>query len=161
MQNISDERGAKLVTGSRFWTDYAVETDLRLEGDSGDAGILLRVQDADEGVDAFRGFYAGLRLRDNSLVGGDADYGWTELAPQVLAEKLSPFQWYHLRAAVKGCHLSVEATTIEHVHLASLEADVPSCSEKGQIGLRSYASGGSWRDIRVRALHASSPEHSR
>ena len=152
MQNVSDERGAKLLTGSPYWTDYTVESDLRLDGDSGDAGLMLRVQDPDKGVDAFRGFYIGLRLRDNSLIAGDADYGWTELAPKPLDATLRPFQWYHLKGAVLGCHLWAEASTQKGVSLATLDAEIPSCSERGQIGLRSYASGGSWKSVRVTAI---------
>ena len=152
MENVSDERGAKLLRGSPYWTDYVVDADLRLDGDSGDAGLMLRVQDPDEGVDAFHGFYTGLRLQDNSLIGGDADYGWVELPPQPLSAKLHPFEWYHLRAAVRGCHLDVQASTEDNVPLAAIHAEMPSCSDRGQIGLRSYASGGSWRNLRVKAL---------
>ena len=152
MQNVSDERGGKLLTGSTYWTDYSVDADLRLDGDSGDAGILLRVQHPDKGVDAFQGFYTGLRLRDNALIAGDADYGWTELKPFTLSAPLEPFQWYHLRAAVGGCHLTVNASTASGVPLALIDAEVPSCSLHGQIGLRSYGSGGSWRQVRVNAI---------
>ncbi len=154
MQNISDERGAKLLNGSPFWTDYAIESDLRLDGESGDAGLMLRVQDPDEGVDAFHGFYTGLRLRDNALIAGDADYGWTELAVQPLKVKLKPFQWYHLLATVRGCRLQVSAFTQGRVPIASLDLQENGCSERGQIGLRSYASGGSWKNLRVYALRS-------
>ena len=137
MQNISDERGAKLLHGSTYWTNYSVEADIRLDGTSGDAGLLLRVQQPDEGVAAFRGFYTGLRLSDNSLIAGAADHGWTELKPSPLAEPLEPFQWYHLRATARDCHLSVQAATTAGRLLAAIDAEMPSCSRRGQIGLRS------------------------
>ena len=161
MQNVSDERGAKLLNGSVYWTDYVIDADLRLDGESGDAGLLLRVQEPEEGVDAFRGFYAGLRLRDNALIGGDADYGWLEQAPRPLSSKLMPYQWYHLRASVMECRLQALASTTSGTPLALLEFSIPSCSEHGQIGLRSYASGGSWKNVRVTQLKKTSRESNR
>ena len=158
MQNVSDERGAKLLIGSTYWRDYTVDADLRLDGESGDAGLLLRVQEPDEGVDAFRGFYTGLRLRDNSLIAGDADYGWVEQAPQPLATQLVPFQWYHLQASIWGCHLRVRAFDEARLPLAKIDVVLPSCSPHGQVGLRSYASGGSWKKVRVSAIKEKLPE---
>ena len=39
MSNNSDERGAKLMTGPEYWTNYSVEADVLLLGQYGDAGI--------------------------------------------------------------------------------------------------------------------------
>src|SRR5215475_1262463 len=85
IRNDSDERGAKLITGSPFWANYEAEADVQLLGTTcvqtgrgclGDAGILIRASDVDNGVDTYRGYYVGLRLNDQSLVLGRADYGW-------------------------------------------------------------------------------------
>src|ERR1700733_196011 len=42
IRNDSDERGAKLMTGSTQWKDYSVEADVMLLGLGGDAGLLIR-----------------------------------------------------------------------------------------------------------------------
>ena len=42
IRNNSDERGAKLITGSSEWRDYTVEADLLLLGHNGDAGVVVR-----------------------------------------------------------------------------------------------------------------------
>ena len=64
MRNDSDERGAKLLTGSTHWQDYSIEGDVMLLGLGGDAGFLVRSSDEEEGVDAYRGYYAGLRKKE-------------------------------------------------------------------------------------------------
>jgi hypothetical protein len=76
MRNDSDERGAKLLAGSFYWRDYSIEADVMLLGEDGDAGLVLRSSNEEEGVDSYRGYYTGLRRRDNSLVLGRADRGW-------------------------------------------------------------------------------------
>jgi len=54
MVNESNERGAKLVTGSSYWADYAVDADLALSN-TGEAGIIARVSHAESGVDSYDG----------------------------------------------------------------------------------------------------------
>ena len=75
MRNDSDERGAKLLTGSTRWQNYSIEADVMLLGLGGDAGLIVRSSDEEEGVDAYNGYYAGLRTIDNSLALGRAGYG--------------------------------------------------------------------------------------
>ena len=70
MTNNSDERGAKLMTGPKSWTDYSVEADVLLLGQYGDAGLIIRASDEETGVDAYHGYMAGLRDLDNTLMMG-------------------------------------------------------------------------------------------
>jgi hypothetical protein len=63
MVNESNERGAKLVTVSPNWTNYAVDADISLSS-TGEAGIITRVSDPEPGVDSYHGLYSGLRVRD-------------------------------------------------------------------------------------------------
>src|SRR5579871_272626 len=46
MRNDSNDRGAKLLTGSPNWENYIVEGDFQLLG-SGSAGVLARVTEAE------------------------------------------------------------------------------------------------------------------
>lgn len=80
MRNDSDERGAKLMTGSPDWKDYSFSADVELLGSPGDAGLILRSSDEEQGVDSYRGYYVGLRNNDGNLIIGFADHGWIELA---------------------------------------------------------------------------------
>jgi hypothetical protein len=97
MSNISDERGAKLMTGREYWANYSVEADVLLLGQYGDAGLIIRASDEEKGVDAYHGYMAGLRDLDNTLMMGRADYGWREYAAKSVSPRVSAQQWYHLR----------------------------------------------------------------
>ena len=82
MHNDSDERGAKLVTGSSYWRNYSIEADVNLLGINGDAGLIIRSGDEEEGVNAYSGYYAGVRTIDSTLVLGRAEHGWMEVTKQ-------------------------------------------------------------------------------
>ena len=95
VRNQSDERGATLLAGSRYWRNYSIEADVMLLGANGDAGLILRSSGEEQGVDAYFGYYAGLRSLDNTLVLGRAEYGWSEaLTTLNPAEgRVSPLKW--------------------------------------------------------------------
>jgi signal transduction histidine kinase len=152
MRNDSDERGAKLLTGSTHWQDYSIEGDVMLLGLGGDAGFLVRSSDEEEGVDAYRGYYAGLRTLDNSLVLGRAGYGWIEvnfpLKPRKEGVQVS--HWYHLKFLAYGCRLVATAGTLADPTSTVASITDEDCIRTGRIGLRSYSGGGVWRNIVVR-----------
>jgi hypothetical protein len=151
MTNESNERGAKLIAGSPYWTDYALDADISLNS-IGDAGILARVSDAESGVDAYSGLYGGLRVRDEVLVIGRADHGWEETASKPMPQPILPNVWYHIHMELRGCHVSVSAHRENSTVKTAIDISVPRCPERGRIGLRSYDSGGQWKNIRVAAL---------
>jgi hypothetical protein len=78
MRNNSDERGAKTMNGDTESRNYLVEADVQLLGQYGDAGLIIRANDEEVGVDAYNGYYAGLRDLDNTLILGRAGFGWIE-----------------------------------------------------------------------------------
>ena len=153
MVNESNERGAKLVTGSPYWTNYAMDADIALSS-TGDAGILARVSDAEPGVDAYRGIYAGLRVRDESLVVGIADHSWGELDVKPMPHPILPNVWYHIRLEIRGCDLKAFAWPDGQKDVVQVDVTLDPCLQRGKIGLRSYDSGGQWKNIRVAALKA-------
>lgn len=149
IRNNSDERGAKLITGSSRWSDYGVEADVLLLGQNGDAGVIVRSNDEEEGVDSYNGYYVGLRDRNNTVAIGRADHGWMEYQAIAMKNPIHPFHWYHLKVVAVGCDISAVASdpeTLENTVVAMHESD---CTKKGRIGLRSYSSGGLWRNVRV------------
>src|SRR5262249_8550454 len=77
MRNYSNDRGAKLLTGSAKWKDYTVEGDIQLVG-SGSSGFIARVNEAESGENSFKGYYAALRKLDNSLVLAAFDFAYHE-----------------------------------------------------------------------------------
>ncbi|HTB95382.1 MAG TPA: family 16 glycoside hydrolase [Terracidiphilus sp.] len=151
MVNESNERGAKLVSGSPYWTNYALDADISLSS-SGDAGILTRVSDAEPGVDSYRGLYGGLRVRDQMLVFGVANHAWDEAPATRMPRPILPNVWYHIRMEVRGCHVNLAANEENSSDKTQMDMTLLQCPERGKIGLRSYDSGGQWKNIRVTAL---------
>jgi hypothetical protein len=150
MRNESDERGAKLLTGSRHWHNYSVEADINLLGPSGDGGLMIRSNNEEEGINSYDGYYAGLRTRDNSLILGRAEHGWMEVVKQSpTPAMIRPFRWYHLKLLAFDCQLVASFTTATHVDPISLGISDPDCVQAGRVGLRSYSSGGIWRNVVV------------
>ena len=157
IRNDSDERGAKILTGSPYWRNYSIEADLMLLGNDGDAGLIMRSSKEEEGVDSYSGYYTGLRNHDNSLVLGRADHGWMENRKRIdLARgKIQPFQWYHLKFLAYGCHLISTVTNSSHQSVASMAIEDKECLTSGRIGLRSYSSGGVWKNVVVQEANES------
>lgn len=154
MKNDSNDRGAKLVTGSLHWKSYSVEADLLLLG-GGDSGLIFRASDLESGVDSYNGYYAGLRTKDETLVLGRAEHGWIEFPPARMPDGVKPGRWYHLKVSASGCSIRATATEPGTNNSAMVTARDPECFPAGEIGLRSMEAGGMWRNIRVERL---SPE---
>jgi hypothetical protein len=152
MRNDSDERGAKLLTGSSQWSDYSIEADLMLLGKDGDAGLLVRSSDEEEGVDAYTGYYAGIRTGDNTLVLGRAGYAWTEVTQPVNSDPggVRALRWYHLKLLTYACQIAAAVNGQQENQKTTIAVQDPQCLTKGRAGLRSYASGGIWRNVVIR-----------
>jgi signal transduction histidine kinase len=148
MRNDSNDRGAKLLTGSPHWKDYIVEGDVQLLG-AGSAGVLARVSEAELGENSYKGYFAGVRTVDNSLVLGAYDFAYHEAARVLLQDPVRPLRWYRVRLTVNGCQItaSLSAAGMREVHTTPLND--PDCFRSGSIGLRSNGTGGVWRNITV------------
>ena len=151
IRNNSDERGAKFLTGSSTWTNYSAEADILLLGNSGDAGLIVRSNDEEEGVDAYSGYYAGLRDRDDTLTIGRADHGWIEYGAVPISGGVHPFHWYHLKIIAVGCGIAALASDSETHSITAAAIPKTDCVKTGRMGLRSYSSGGIWKNVRVSA----------
>jgi two-component sensor histidine kinase len=151
MRNDSDERGAKLLTGSPYWRNYSIEADIDLLGGNGDAGLILRSGDEEQGVNAYSGYYAGVRMIDNVLVMGRAEHGWMEVNKKVPGlSGIRPARWYHLKLLAFDCQIVAAVTTPSQATATSLGVTDPDCIHAGRVGLRSYSSGGVWRNVVIR-----------
>jgi len=155
IKNDSNDRGAKFVTGSPYWKNYSVEADVQLIGAGGDAGLIIRASDLEHGVDSYNGYYAGLRATDQSLVLGRAEYGWIEFPPVKVPGGVSPGKWYHLKLGAYGCSITASVTEVGTNVTETITANDPHCFRSGEIGLRSMATGGIWRHIRVERISRS------
>lgn len=148
MDNISDDRGAKLITGSPGWSDYQIEADVQLLSETGDAGFVIRTSGEEVGVDAYRGYFAGLRDLDDTLILGRADFGWHELRTVSMPSRISTRTWYHIKLMAVGCDIAAAATTAEGKTTVTSVHD-PDCVKRGRFGLQSYSTGAAWRKLDV------------
>lgn len=151
MRNDSDERGAKLLTGSTRWRNYSIEADVMLLGLGGDAGLMIRSEDEEQGVDSYNGYYAGLRTIDNSLTLGRAGYGWTEVTFPLEQHglRIEASHWYHLKFLAYGCQFVASAGTLQQPNTIIASITDETCLRSGRVGLRSYSAGGVWRNVVV------------
>ena len=148
---FSDDTGAKAVTGSVRITDMVMDADVRLTSSFGDAGLIVRVSNEEEGTNAFDGYYAGIRLPDQ-LILSRMDFGFIPLMRVRIAQGVEPGVWYHLKVSAQGCNVTAEARDMVGNVLARAQVhEDPACMRHGKFGLRSFAAGGSWRRVQVRA----------
>lgn len=154
MRNDSDERGAKLITGSTRWRDYSIEADVMVLGAGGDAGLIARSSDEEKGVDAYTGYYAGLRNLDSSLLLGRAGHGWAEVTKPVAFDghTVQTGRWYHLKLIAIECQLIAIAESPSQQKRTTLTVNDSDCVSSGRAGLRSYGSGGVWRNIVIQRV---------
>ena len=151
VQNNSDDTGSKLITGLPLLGNYRVQADVQLLNNYGDAGVLLRVQKPEVGVNAFFGYYLGVRLPNEAWL-GEMDYGFVLLQQRTLTTVVRPGVWYHLDVAVNGCTITGFVSMPDGTQLGSVRHDAEDCPRTGSFGLRSFGAGGSWRNVRVEAL---------
>jgi signal transduction histidine kinase len=151
MRNNSDERGAKLMNGSNSWKNYSVEADVQLLGQYGDAGLILRARNEEEGVDAYNGYFAGLRDLDDSVILGRADFGWREYRSVPVKPRINAQTWYHLKFLAYECDLVVAATSLSGETTTTAVRN-QNCLPSGRFGLKSYATGALWRNVQVRPV---------
>jgi signal transduction histidine kinase len=147
--NRSDERGAKIVTGSSRWSDYRFQSDLEMLGHEGDVGVIVRVGDEEQGSDSYNGYYIGLRSLDAALVIGRADHGWLEGRPLPMPGGVHASTWYRLTVVAVGCRIGAAAVNLSTGQTAWGAFEEDACVRSGKIGLRSMATGGAWRNITV------------
>jgi signal transduction histidine kinase len=150
MRNDSDERGAKLMNGDVHLKDYMIEADVQLLGQYGDGGLIIRATREEEGVDAYDGYYAGIRDLDNTLIMGRAGYGWVEYQARHVTPRVYAQQWYHIKLLAYGCDIVATATSPAGTVTTDAVHD-PHCVQSGRFGLKSYQTGGLWRNVQVRA----------
>lgn len=149
IRNNSNERGAKFMTGSNDWTDYSLDADVELLGRSGDAGVIVRSGQEEEGVDSYSGYYVGLRISNNTVTIGRADHGWREYAVGTLPGGIHSLHLYHLHVLAVDCAIAAFASDPSTRHQVAIAMRDRDCLRSGRIGLRSYSSGGSWKNIKV------------
>ncbi|HEX9199604.1 MAG TPA: sensor histidine kinase, partial [Acidobacteriaceae bacterium] len=109
----------------------------------------------EEGVDAYHGYFAGIRQADSSVEFGRADFGWLPLLYNRLPRTDDNPGWIHLRVVAVGCKFGV-AATLPDGRVTASTVDDRNCIRSGRFGLRSFLTSATWRNIEV--THATSAD---
>ena len=113
--------------------------------------MIVRSGNEESGVDAYEGYYVGLRSMDDALVDGRADFGWSEAAPVPAQTAMHSLAWFHLHVVAFGCTIAASAQDPASGKTSFIAITEPACVASGRIGLRSLAIGGEWRNVAVQA----------
>ncbi|MBB3128365.1 hypothetical protein FHS19_003019 [Paenibacillus rhizosphaerae] len=100
----------KTLIGDANWSDYSVESDIKLISDTGDGGILFRASNPANGkeldqnnADFVQGYVAYLNKQGVHL--GKLNYSWTYLTGVPLEVKTG--EWKHVKVVVQGARILV------------------------------------------------------
>jgi signal transduction histidine kinase len=154
IENTSEERGAKLISRLNSGQDYQVQADIQIAEPYGEAGLVLRSNGQQEGVDAYHGYFAGVRTMDSSLEFGRADFGWHPLVRISLLPNPGLQGWIHLRVVAVGCTFGILVTLPDGTSRAVTTRD-DHCILSGSFGLRSSLSSAKWKNLDVKSASAS------
>lgn len=149
IQSNSYERGAKLLAGSSHWANYTLNTDMWFDGPAADMGVVIRTNEETEGVDAYSGYFVGVRSLDGTLVMGRANYSWVEVLPVTMPGGIHPSNWYRLRVTAYGCNVGASVTNLSTQQTAYIAFEERRCVKSGRFGLRTLNARARWRNISV------------
>lgn len=154
ISNAHYGRGDMLILDRPAGSDYRISADVRFdllfaETHYGDAGLIIRTTDPQPGVDSYKGYYAGLRPDNQTVVLGRAAYDWQLLAETRLITPMSASDWYHLELAARGCDIEVAAQPPGGRPATYIHYQDQHCLISGVAGLRSFYADASWRKVKV------------
>lgn len=152
--NSNYGRGDMLIAQNSQGTNYTIAADIRFdllfpETHYGDAGLVIRTTDPQQGVDSYQGYYAGLRPDEQTVILGRASYDWHQLAAMKLSSPISVGSWNRLQISAQGCSLTVSVTPENGSTPTQLQYDDKQCMTDGVAGLRSFYAQASWRNIKI------------
>ncbi len=154
LSNSNYGRGDMLIAQHSQGSNYSVSADIRFDllfpdTHYGDAGLVIRTTDPQQGVDSYQGYYAGLRPDEETIVLGRASYDWRQLATARLQSPVSIGSWYRLELSAQECTLSVTVTPEDGRRPTHLDYEDKQCMTTGVAGLRSFYAQASWRNVKV------------
>jgi hypothetical protein len=152
--NSNYGRGDMLIARQPQAANYRISADIRFdllfsETHYGDAGLVIRTTDPQQGVDSYQGYYAGLRPDEQTVVLGRASYEWHPLEVVKLVTPISAGVWYHLELSAQGCSLTVTATPDHGRPPTRIVHQDDHCLTQGVAGLRSFYAQASWQNVKI------------
>ena len=141
---VRPQPGAKIVWQEPNLADGVVEAELMLRSSAGDAGLVLRVNQPTDGVDALTAY--NINFKPNGLRLGKHENNWKQVAAAPL--KLDLNRWHPLRVQLDGGRIRIwvdgaREPQIDYVDSSPLPA--------GKVGLRTFNADFALRNLQVKA----------
>ncbi|KAM3512713.1 hypothetical protein MY11210_003666 [Beauveria gryllotalpidicola] len=137
----SSSGGSKAILNTP-WTDAEISMDVKLDGDTGDAGFILRRPNMGTGPDAYSGYYAGISA-SGWVVLGRVNNGWSQIGWSNAS--VAKYTWQKLR--VRAIRDKIE------VFLGSGSAPLITARDaafgSGLVGTRVYYTGASFKSLSI------------
>lgn len=150
---VTGDGGPKAVIGGLTAGDFQLDVEIRPEADGAQAGIVFRGSDFATGIDAHRGYYAGIQAGGNVVTWGSTDPKWRSIASRPFPVKAA--SWYHMRLQVAGdsTKLFVDDKPVTANTWPVFDGIDPAFA-KGGIALRALDGAASFRNLRITAFRA-------
>ena len=136
--------GAKMIHEKLEIGDGTVEAQVMLLEGGGDAGLVLKVNQAADGVDRLHAY--NINLKKDQIRLGKHENDFKALATSALV--LAPNQWHDVKVVLSGARIRI------YINQAA-EPQIDYTDERplppGKIGFRSYAIGSAVRGIKVQS----------
>jgi hypothetical protein len=147
-------RGDMLIAQRSQGANYRISADIRFDllfpdTHYGDAGLVIRTTDPEQGVDSYQGYYAGIRPDEQTVVLGRASYDWRQLKAARLVAPVSVGSWYRLEISAHGCALTVTVIPVGGGPTTQIDYQDSNCLTEGAAGLRSFYAQASWRNVKI------------
>ncbi|WP_258168234.1 carbohydrate-binding protein [Paenibacillus sp. AR247] len=141
----------KTLIGDANWSDYSVESDIKLISDTGDAGILFRASNPAHGkelnqnnADFVQGYVAYLNKQGVHL--GKLNYGWTYLTGEPLEVKSG--EWKHVKIVAQGARIQVFVDDMSKPVIDYTDRSGRPFTH-GKVGMRTYMNETSYDNFTV------------
>lgn len=145
--------GNKSFAGNTGWTDYTMQSDVKLGSQTadGNAGMVVRTSNPTVGTDNLTGYFVG--VSPTAITLGRQQNNWTALATAAIPNGLATGSWYHLSTEISGCTIRVQGNPVGSTAApVSFTYTDTGCSiTSGAVALRDFKTNASWRNVTVTA----------
>jgi hypothetical protein len=139
---VETHPGAKIVREELTFENGTVEADVMLIGESGDAGLILRVTEPKSGVNALSAY--NINLRSSSLRLGKHENNYRQLATVKMT--IEPGKWHHVKVQLDSGRIRIwlDAAAEPQIDFTD-ERPLPA----GSLGFRTHQAEAAIRNIRL------------
>ena len=143
--SVKADEGAKIVREMPVVIDGTIEVELKFGNQYENAGLVVRVDNADIGADNFDGYEISLNPITQRIILGKHIQDWRLL--QEASVNFQPKEWTKLKAELSGATIRIYINDNETPSLTYTDNSSPLLT--GKIGLRTWKSDVSFRNLKI------------